>query len=129
MGVRPVPKKTNGLTGMFASLHLVMFMSFPCTHCDAKDELHAHPLIRVTSFIHIGSTTTVTMNTSPGTIHTTATRLFHWDEIEASRTSPKTTSKYIVINDKVYDIGGDFVAWHPGGNVVLSQLGQDATGM
>ncbi|TPX48102.1 hypothetical protein SeMB42_g01669 [Synchytrium endobioticum] len=76
-----------------------------------------------------GSTTTTTVrSTSTGTIHTTATRLFQWDEIQASRTTPNGASKYIVINNKVYDVGGDFAQYHPGGNVVFSQLGQDATG-
>ncbi|TPX33608.1 hypothetical protein SmJEL517_g03585 [Synchytrium microbalum] len=60
------------------------------------------------------------------------TRQFTWSEIEATSTIKRKQNgnapTYIVINDKVYDVGGDFVKWHPGGNVVLSQAGMDATG-
>ncbi|XJO73374.1 hypothetical protein BDV3_004367 [Batrachochytrium dendrobatidis] len=52
-------------------------------------------------------------------------------EAAKSSTSAKATSHvaaYIVIQNKVYDIGGSFANWHPGGNVALSQVGYDASG-
>ncbi|KAJ3383196.1 hypothetical protein HDU92_004343 [Lobulomyces angularis] len=52
---------------------------------------------------------------------------FTWSQVEASN-SDLSKDKLIVINDKVYSIGGDFVYWHPGGKVALSQTGRDATG-
>lgn len=35
---------------------------------------------------------------------------------------------YIVVDNKVYDIK-DFVSDHPGGAVILTQIGKDTTGM
>ncbi|RKP00707.1 hypothetical protein CXG81DRAFT_12907 [Caulochytrium protostelioides] len=71
-----------------------------------------------------------------------AVRTFTWEEIRAStkgasakqpRVSTKevvrsSAPRYIVIHRKVYDVSGDFVAWHPGGEVALTQLGEDASG-
>ncbi|KAI9203735.1 fatty acid desaturase-domain-containing protein [Polychytrium aggregatum] len=63
-----------------------------------------------------------------------AVRQFTWAEIDESR--PKefnvkgASTKgpvYIVIDGKVYDVGGDFVRWHPGGAVIISQMGKDAS--
>ncbi|KAJ3413499.1 hypothetical protein HDV05_007882 [Chytridiales sp. JEL 0842] len=64
-------------------------------------------------------------------------KTFTWAEIEQSALKKRTPADiladpdapvYIVINDKVYNVGGDFIKWHPGGAVVLTQLGKDATG-
>ncbi|RKO87963.1 fatty acid desaturase-domain-containing protein [Blyttiomyces helicus] len=59
-------------------------------------------------------------------------RTFTWAEVEKSAHSSKGNVTagplYVVINKKVYDLGGDFFRWHPGGAVAASQLGQDATG-
>jgi len=60
-------------------------------------------------------------------------RVFTWAEIDKS--VPKKISlaavaaqpSYVVIHGKVYDLGGDFVKWHPGGAVAISQLGKDAS--
>ncbi|KAI8806760.1 fatty acid desaturase-domain-containing protein [Cladochytrium replicatum] len=65
----------------------------------------------------------------------TAVRKFTWAEIEGSvgkTLSMTSVSKggpaYTVIHGKVYDLSGDFLAWHPGSAVALSQLGKDASG-
>ncbi|TPX60662.1 hypothetical protein PhCBS80983_g01612 [Powellomyces hirtus] len=61
-------------------------------------------------------------------------RTFTWEEIEKSvphkgnATLVGNEPVYTVINDKVYDLSGDFFSWHPGGGVAFSQLGKDATG-
>jgi hypothetical protein len=66
----------------------------------------------------------------------TQPKTFTWAEIQpklpakSSNTTPSleqvladpSTPYYIVINNKVYNVGGDFVKWHPGGAVVLSQV-------
>lgn len=51
-----------------------------------------------------------------------------WAEVEATKTDINSKEKYLVIHNKVYDIGGDFVYWHPGGKVAFSQLARDASG-
>ncbi|KAJ3101890.1 hypothetical protein HDU97_001003 [Phlyctochytrium planicorne] len=60
-------------------------------------------------------------------------RFVKWEEIEGS--SAKLRKGYdgkaevlIVIHGKVYDIGGDFLDFHPGGKVAFSQAGKDASG-
>ncbi|KAJ3278752.1 hypothetical protein HK104_002059 [Borealophlyctis nickersoniae] len=58
----------------------------------------------------------------------TGPRQFTWDEIESSKSKASSRESLVVIHGKVYDIGGDFVKWHPGGSVALSQLGNDASG-
>ncbi|KAJ3284050.1 hypothetical protein HK104_010121 [Borealophlyctis nickersoniae] len=61
-------------------------------------------------------------------------RKFTWAEIEKSVPHNPTVATlagqpaYVVIHNKVYDLGGDFVRWHPGGAVAISQLGKDASG-
>ncbi|KAJ3125862.1 hypothetical protein HK098_008175 [Nowakowskiella sp. JEL0407] len=63
-------------------------------------------------------------------------RQMTWAEVEQSVPKNGATMNtvsngepvYIVINNKVYDLSGDFFGWHPGGAVALSQLGKDATG-
>ncbi|KAJ3213070.1 hypothetical protein HDU67_003418 [Dinochytrium kinnereticum] len=57
-------------------------------------------------------------------------KTYTWREIEASA-AKKTSgedSTLLVIHGKVYDVGGDFSSWHPGGKVALSQAGKDASG-
>ncbi|KAJ3197362.1 hypothetical protein HK101_004238 [Irineochytrium annulatum] len=63
------------------------------------------------------------------------TKLFSWREIEASAFKKTTIADvekggpaYIVIHGKVYNVGGNFLRWHPGGAVAISQLGKDASG-
>jgi fatty acid desaturase/predicted heme/steroid binding protein len=61
---------------------------------------------------------------------------FTWAQIAASIKDRPTSAKvaasdeprYTVIHRKVYDLSGDFLSWHPGGAVGLSQLGEDASG-
>ncbi|KAJ3173517.1 hypothetical protein HDU88_002603 [Geranomyces variabilis] len=61
-------------------------------------------------------------------------RTFSWEEVEKSvpvkgnATTVSSDPVYTVINEKVYDLSGDFFSWHPGGGVAFSQLGKDATG-
>ncbi|KAJ3115603.1 hypothetical protein HDU96_000360 [Phlyctochytrium bullatum] len=55
-------------------------------------------------------------------------RKYTWKDIEAINAEEPRTQQLLVIKGKVYDIGGDFVKWHPGGRVALSQVGRDATG-
>lgn len=65
-----------------------------------------------------------------------ATRTWTWEEIRGSIPSPinsKTVESsercLFVIKNKVYDISGKaFSAFHPGGNVALTQIDRDATG-
>ncbi|KAH9275105.1 hypothetical protein BASA83_002329 [Batrachochytrium salamandrivorans] len=64
------------------------------------------------------SDTTTSTTTTTGT--TTSTT--------SNKSSLPHTPAYIVIKNKVYDIGGSFSSWHPGGNVALSQVGYDASG-
>ncbi|KAJ3307801.1 hypothetical protein HDU76_004361 [Blyttiomyces sp. JEL0837] len=66
---------------------------------------------------------------------TEGAKKFTWAEIEESAAKKKTIEDvvhggpaYVVIHNKVYDLGGDFVKWHPGGAVAISQLGRDASG-
>jgi fatty acid desaturase/predicted heme/steroid binding protein len=60
-------------------------------------------------------------------------RKFTWGEIDKSVPKKVTLDtvaaqpSYAVIHGKVYDLGGEFVKWHPGGAVAISQLGKDAT--
>ncbi|KAJ3037150.1 hypothetical protein HDV00_002032 [Rhizophlyctis rosea] len=69
----------------------------------------------------------------PNTESPIGVRKFTWAEIEKSapkKISVATASAqpcYIVVHGKVYDIGGEFVKWHPGGAVALSQIGGDAS--
>ncbi|KAJ3059578.1 hypothetical protein HK102_009929, partial [Quaeritorhiza haematococci] len=59
----------------------------------------------------------------------TGPRKFTWAEIEASASpNPKSSQRLVVIHNKVYDVGADFINWHPGGRVVLSQVGKDGSG-
>lgn len=70
----------------------------------------------------------------PSLNNSTETRLFKWDEIRSVTTenydptnNNTTESAYIVVDNKVYDVV-DFIADHPGGDVIISLLGKDATG-
>ncbi|KAI8911114.1 fatty acid desaturase-domain-containing protein [Gorgonomyces haynaldii] len=62
------------------------------------------------------------------------TRYFTWEEIKASvpkkinDQTVKAQPVYIVIKNKVYNVGQGFLDFHPGGSVALTQLGLDATG-
>jgi len=50
------------------------------------------------------------------------------DRPSATQVASNDTPRYTVIHRKVYDLSGDFLSWHPGGAVGLSQLGEDASG-
>ncbi|KAL2914133.1 hypothetical protein HK105_206391 [Polyrhizophydium stewartii] len=62
-----------------------------------------------------------------------ANKTYTWAQVRATAANvsgelPVATSPaLVVINNKVYDLGGKFAAWHPGGDVALSQVGYDAT--
>lgn len=47
---------------------------------------------------------------------------FTWDQVKTS------DRKLTVIKNKVYEFSPEFLAWHPGGSVALTQIGIDATG-
>ncbi|KAI9364024.1 fatty acid desaturase-domain-containing protein [Zopfochytrium polystomum] len=64
-------------------------------------------------------------------------RKITWAEIELSAAKKRTIQDvesggpaYLVIHNKVYDVGQDtgFLAAHPGGAVVISQIGKDGSG-
>ncbi|KAJ3053165.1 hypothetical protein HK097_004897 [Rhizophlyctis rosea] len=60
-------------------------------------------------------------------------RKFTWAEIQKSAPNKIDLATaaaqpcYVAIHGKVYDLGGEFVSWHPGGAVALSQIGNDAS--
>ncbi|RKO82983.1 hypothetical protein BDK51DRAFT_27877, partial [Blyttiomyces helicus] len=65
------------------------------------------------------------------------TRQYTWVEIEQTQMRPDAAmvisadeqqQRLLVVHGRVYDVGGDFGRWHPGGNVVFSQVGKDASG-
>ncbi|KAH6600132.1 hypothetical protein BASA50_002524 [Batrachochytrium salamandrivorans] len=72
------------------------------------------------------SDTTTSTTTTTGT--TTSTTTGTTTSTTSTKSSLPHTPAYIVIKNKVYDIGGSFSSWHPGGNVALSQVGYDASG-
>lgn len=69
----------------------------------------------------------------PNTSSPLGVRKFTWAEINKAAPNKidlATTAAqpcYVVIHGKVYDIGGEFVSWHPGGAVALSQIANDAS--
>ncbi|KAI8923023.1 fatty acid desaturase-domain-containing protein [Entophlyctis helioformis] len=62
-------------------------------------------------------------------LHRYPAKTFTWSQADAPKAdAPKAAPALIVIRNKVYDISGDFVSWHPGGAVALSQVGYEASG-
>jgi cytochrome b involved in lipid metabolism len=56
-------------------------------------------------------------------------RKYTWAEIRATKPKKLTTEEIshqkealVVIKNKVYNLGGDFEKWHPGGSVALTQV-------